>query len=93
MSTSSVSKSQVPIIKKYVIIAAIVWTAVVGASFVWNWFEMEAKTLEAVRIQARSSFEKDVMYRRWNASCGVVYVPVTAKIQPNPYLKHRDQRC
>jgi PAS domain S-box-containing protein len=29
---------------------------------------------------------KDVLYRRWNASHGGVYVPVTLKTPPNPYL-------
>ncbi len=31
-------------------------------------------------------FEKDVIYRRWNADHGGVYVPVTQKTKPNPYL-------
>ncbi|WP_457552705.1 c-type heme family protein [Desulfobacula sp.] len=42
--------------------------------------------LEAARIEARTAFMKDVIYRRWNADHGGVYVPVTEAIQPNPYL-------
>ncbi|MEI6135577.1 MAG: SpoIIE family protein phosphatase [Desulfomonile sp.] len=92
MDTSNSFNSQIPLMKRYLAIIGIVWTAAVSASFVWNWFEVDAKTLEAARIQARSSFEKDVMYRRWNAGHGGIYVPVTEKIAPNPYLQvpHRD---
>ena len=87
MVTSSSFQSQIPVVKRYLAVMSVVWTCTVLASFVWNWFEMDAKTLEAARIQARSSFEKDVMYRRWNSGMGGVYVPVTEKISPNPYLK------
>lgn len=87
MNTSSSFNSQIPLMKRYIAIVAIVWTAAVAASFVWNWFEVDAKTLEAARIQARSSFEKDVVYRRWNAGHGGIYVPVTDKISPNPHLQ------
>jgi serine phosphatase RsbU (regulator of sigma subunit) len=87
MNTSNSFDTQIPLMKRYMGIIAIVWTAAVGASFVWNWIEVDAKTLEAARIQSRSSFEKDVMYRRWNTGHGGVYVPITDKITPNPYLK------
>ena len=72
MVTSSSFQSQIPVVKRYLAIMSVVWTCTVLASFVWNWFEMDAKTLEAARIQARSSFEKDVMYRRWNSGMGGV---------------------
>ncbi len=87
MVTSSSFQSQIPMVKRYLAIMSVVWTCTVSASFVWNWLEVDAKTVEAARIQARSSFEKDVMYRRWNSGMGGIYVPVTEKISPNPYLK------
>jgi len=43
-------------------------------------------TFDAARIEARTAFEKDVIYRRWNAEHGGVYAPVNEKTQPNPYL-------
>jgi hypothetical protein len=30
---------------------------------------------------------KDVVYRRWNAGHGGIYVPVTDETPPNPYLE------
>lgn len=35
----------------------------------------------------RSVLHKDVTYRAWNANVGGIYVPVSEKIKPNPYLK------
>jgi len=70
---------------------AAVWTLVVVASLWWNLSEEWSTTLEAARIQARTAFEKDVLYRRWNAGFGGVYVPVTPTTQPNPYLKVPDR--
>ena len=49
-------------------------------------------TLEEARIAARVAFEKDVLFRAWAASHGGIYVPVTEKTPPNPYLKDMPDR-
>jgi signal transduction histidine kinase/FixJ family two-component response regulator len=72
--------------KRYAWVLAVVWTVVVAASLVWNVVQARQNTLEAARIQARAAFEKDVIYRRWNAEHGGVYASVTEETQPNPYL-------
>lgn len=79
-------------LKRYVSILAVLWTAVVAASLVWNAFEMKQNTLDIARIQARVAYEKDVIYRRWNAGHGGVYVLVTKETQPNPYLSDMLER-
>jgi signal transduction histidine kinase len=43
-------------------------------------------TREVLRIQALSSFEKDVAYRRWNSNLGGIYSWITETLLPNPYL-------
>ncbi|MCP4624911.1 MAG: DUF3365 domain-containing protein [bacterium] len=73
-------------VKSYVWVLPLVWTLVVAASLLWNVIQARQNTLEAARIQARASFEKDVIYRRWNAEHGGVYAPLTEETQPNPYL-------
>jgi PAS domain S-box-containing protein len=65
---------------------------VIAASLGWNVFQVRQNTLETARIQAQTAYEKDVIYRRWNAGHGGVYVPVTAKTQPNPYLIDTPER-
>ena len=79
-------------LEHYVWLLAIVWTAVVVASLLWNLAQTRHNTLKAARIQARTAHEKDVTYRRWNAGHGGVYVPVTETTHPNPYLSHLDER-
>ena len=41
---------------------------------------------------ATAIYLKDIEYRRWNAGHGGVYVPITEKTQPNPYLYHIPNR-
>ena len=68
------------------------WTLAVVASLVWNMRLLHLAILEAATTDARSNFNKDVIYRRWAASHGGVYVPVTAATPPNPYLTNVFER-
>ena len=72
--------------QRYAWVLALVWTVIVVTSLIWNVVQVRNNTLETARIQARAAFEKDVIYRSWNAIYGGVYAPVTEKTQPNPYL-------
>ncbi|GEM_PF-490657 len=74
-------------LKLYFYGLAVVWTAAIAGSLGWNLVEVKRSSLEEARIQARRSHEKDVVYRRWNAMQGGVYVPITERARPNPYLK------
>jgi len=73
-------------LKRYFLATAVAWTVVVATALVWHVFEAKQVTLETMRIQAREAYEKDIIYRRWNAGHGGGYVPVTQETQPNPYL-------
>ena len=42
--------------------------------------------------RATDSYRKDLVYRRWAAQRGGVYVPADEKTPPNPYLKDHAQR-
>lgn len=76
----------------YGLILAGFWTALVIASLFWNIFQVKNETVEAACIQARSAFRKDIIYRRWNSMLGGVYVTVTEKTPPNPYLTNVPER-
>lgn len=65
---------------------------IVAASLAWNIAQERQATWETARIQARVAYEKDMLYRRWNAGHGSVYVPVTAETQPDPYLSDLPER-
>jgi PAS domain S-box-containing protein len=64
-----------------------VWSATIGGFAWWYSAESAANLSEMARLYARACHEKDVMYRRWNATHGGVYVPVTKDNPPNPYLQ------
>lgn len=92
MIDSQKEKKHYSKIQRYVVALIVMWTVVVAASLGWNLYQIKQHTLEMVRSQARTIYERDVIYRRWNAGHGGVYVPVTEETQPNPYLSHIPER-
>ncbi len=78
--------------RPYIWALACVWTIVIALSIVWNIAKMKQDTLEMARIHARDSYNKDIIYRQWNAMHGGVYVYVTEETPPNPYLSDIPER-
>jgi len=86
--TNNVSKKEIrpfPLLS-YALGAVVLWSTLLGLSLVWNIKTERLGILELARMQAQTAFEKDVIYRRWNAEHGGLYAPVTERTQPNPYL-------
>ena len=79
-------------IRPYMIVAAAVWTLYIGATVMFALQKSHQTMTELAVSQARISFEKDVLYRRWVAGHGGVYVPATDTTPPNPYLSHIPER-
>ncbi|MFQ5807178.1 MAG: ATP-binding protein [Phycisphaerae bacterium] len=79
-------------LRRYVLLSAAGWTMFIVVMLAWGLLQQRHETLDAARIQARSAFEKDVVYRHWNAEHGGVYVPVSEDTPPNPYLSHVEER-
>ncbi len=67
--------------------AAVVWSVVAVAILVLELKDQRSFLAANALSIARASFEKDIAFRRWGAMHGGVYVPVTEKTPPNPYLK------
>lgn len=70
----------------YIAILLVIWTGLAAASFWWNLNHQKEEIFKTAGIQARLTLEKDLLYRQWAISHGGVYVPITEKTQPNPYL-------
>ena len=68
------------------------WTIVVLSSLIWNIVANHQTAVDIALVHARDSFKRDLLARRWNASHGGVYVPVTEKTPPNPYLSSIPER-
>ena len=79
-------------LRGYLVGLLVVWTVFVGTVLLWNLRHQGHETLEVARHQARVAFEKDLVYRRWVAGHGGVYVPVSEQTPPNPYLSHVEER-
>ena len=81
-----------PGVYRYALAAAAAWTFLVGVSLMWNYFHEEKSRHGLARREALAGFQKDVMYRRWNAGLGGVYAKVSKANQPNPHLAHIKER-
>jgi PAS domain S-box-containing protein len=77
-----------PRLKAYVGIYAAFWTLIVISSLIWNIVRQQQDALQVGINQARTIYQKDLVYYRWATEHGRVYVPITKKTQPNPYLQH-----
>jgi uncharacterized protein DUF3365 len=71
---------------KVSIAAGLIWTVALSCLFVWGIRNIIKHTKELATYQARSFFQEIVTTRSWNARHGGVYVLVTDKTHPNPYL-------
>lgn len=69
-------------------ILAALWTVLIGASLAWSINYKRQETMAVAKNEARTIFDKDLLYYRWAADQNGVFVPVTKAIRPNPYLKN-----
>ncbi|MDO9084265.1 MAG: hypothetical protein Q7U56_13390, partial [Humidesulfovibrio sp.] len=62
--------------RRSIILACLAWTLTVALSGAVSLLDHFADMLEQTRATARTAYEKDITFRRWNASHGGVYVVV-----------------
>ncbi len=70
--------------KYYLGVALLTWTLVVAASLALNLWQADRGILETALHTARINYEKDILYRRWNASHGGVYIKTDKDTPPTP---------
>ena len=92
MNNSEGIKTTLTKLEHYIWLMVGMWTIIIIASLVCNVMQLKQYILEEARIQAKVAFEKDILYRRWNAGHGGVYVPISKETQPNPYLSNVSER-
>ena len=63
-------------------------TIIMAASLIWNINRQKNETIQLATIEAKTVYEKDLTYHRWATQHDGVFVPITEKTQPNPYLAH-----
>lgn len=73
-------------VKRYTFVLIFIWTLVILMLAFWSLYTNTQAAIGIAEIEARASFEKDLLYRRWASMHGGVYVPITDETPPNPYL-------
>lgn len=79
-------------LNRYYIAILMVVILLIGFSFALNIYKESTHHNNAALEQAKISFAKDLMFRKWVASHGGVYVTPTKETPPNPYLAHLPNR-
>ncbi len=79
-------------LKKYLFALIALWSIIIGSALLWNIRDRHQELFQTAYHVAQVAFYKDVMYRRWATLHGGVYVPVSDKTPPNPYLSHIGER-
>jgi len=76
----------------YAIFLLVVWSVVIAALANWKINYNADTTRELAESQARANFNKDKAFRLWLTGHGRIYIPVSDKYQPDPYLVHIKDR-
>ncbi len=68
-----------------------IWICIVAISLIFNSSETRKSHQTQIMKMSESFFKENLVTRRWNASHGGVYVPITDHTPPNPYLDVPDR--
>jgi len=79
-------------LKYSIFIISFIWCIIVTFSAFWNLSMYDKTVYENARADAESSYNKDLVYRRWVSLMGGVYVTPSETTPPNPYLKQVPER-
>lgn len=74
------------------IFAITIWTTVIFASLWWKFQSEQKQSIELASNVALAYIYRDVALRRWSASHGGVYVPISEHVKPNPLLADIPER-
>lgn len=77
--------------QRYLFALLATWTLLVILSAIWNLHENYRDTNEKAVVEARTIFQHNLAYRRWNSMHGGVYAKVTDINPPNPYIVNDDR--
>ncbi len=74
------------------VLTAILWTAAVAGSLVWNLHSNERHSMAMAYAEVTAIRDKDMAFRRWGLKHSGVYVPATEKEPPSSFLAHIPDR-
>lgn len=68
-----------------------VWTLFIVLMIAYLTYQKYEQVEALALLEAKTSTNKDIAFRKWVATHGGVYVPITSETQPNPYLKVKNR--
>lgn len=84
--------SQLRQLRRSIAIAIVAWTIVIAVSLFWNLRQQSHTKLTEFRVQVEAIHAMSMEYRNWIVHNGGVYVPITEKTPPSPWLSHVPDR-
>ncbi|HPN93144.1 MAG TPA: DUF3365 domain-containing protein [bacterium] len=78
--------SELSRINQYAAVIAAFWTFAACASMLWGFQLQRNGIITLAKSQARAAFQKDILYRKWSADRGGVYIRANEATPPNPYI-------
>ena len=91
-SSFKIKTGSLQFLNRMLLLGVAVWTLLASVMLVWHLFDSRRDIEHIAHESASESIQKDVLYRTWAAEHDGVYVPVTEKTSPNPYLKNVKER-
>ncbi len=79
-------------ITKYSVVIVALWTLLILSLAIENWWSEDNSIRHMAQISAEQVLAQDLLFRRWNASHGGVYVPLTEDTPANPHLEFIEDR-
>ncbi|MCK4508086.1 MAG: PAS domain S-box protein, partial [Desulfuromonadales bacterium] len=70
----------------------VLWTIVIASFTFHETRNSRDEIFKIASVEAQGSINKDIVYRRWAASHGGVYVPISKETPPNKDLAHLPER-
>jgi PAS domain S-box-containing protein/putative nucleotidyltransferase with HDIG domain len=84
--------SQLVQLKRNLKVIMIAWTLIVASALVWNLHQQTHTNNTQLKSQVEAIHAINMEYRNWIIHNGGVYVPVSEKSPPNPWLSHIPDR-
>ncbi|MCE5312533.1 MAG: DUF3365 domain-containing protein [Nitrospiraceae bacterium] len=66
-------------------------SAILIFSAAWNVIQIKEETIEKAKFEARTLYDHNVAYKKWNATLGGVYAVTGPTSMPNQYIKPEDR--
>lgn len=85
-NSGDISLTSVPLRPLYQIL--LLWTLIIVGFAAWAIYQTYQDEMNTALTAVRDSYKKDLVYRKWAAMHGGVYVPITEQTPPNPDLSN-----